>query len=37
MKFADEDDAEATQLVQVRKKENIIEKSFVKLKEASTV
>lgn len=32
-----EDDVGAAQLVQVQKKENIIEKSFDKLKEASTV
>ena len=42
VKFTDDsakycDDAGATQLVQVQKKENVIEKSYVKLKEASTV
>lgn len=32
-----QDDTRGAQLVQVQKKESIIEKSFVKLKEASTV
>jgi hypothetical protein len=32
-----QDDATGSQLVQVQKKDSIIEKSFVKLKEASTV
>lgn len=32
-----QDDARGSQLVQVQKKDSIIEKSFVKLKEASTV